>query len=178
MYVCTCRPEVIASIMSGHGKRKFRLSTPKNWLRRKYAARQSTSQSFSVSIPLEKLPCFSELRLSLESRPFPDWNLVSSANALQLCQMESGSNGGPPKVSVCMEIQENLEWSVYVWSKKLNVLEHPLFCSHPTEIRSVDDFRSLLKIIERCTICKGNDDDKFDPLVRRHKGVFNDPMGT
>ena len=73
---------------------------------------------------------------SLESQPFPDWNLVISANALQLCQMESGSNGGPPKVSVCMEIQENLEWSVYVWSKKLNVLEHPLFCSHPTEIRS------------------------------------------
>ena len=177
MYVCIYRPEEIASIMSGHGKRKFRLSTPKNWLRRKYAARQSASQSFSVSIPLEKLPCFSELRLSLESQPIPDWNLVSSANALQLCWMESGCNGRPPKVSVCMVVQENLEWSVYVWSKKLNVFSHPLLCSHPTKIRSVYDVLSLLKIIERCTICKRNDDDKFDPLICRHQWVFNDPMG-
>ena len=81
--------------MSGHGKRKFRLTAPKNWLRRKYASRHPP-QLLSVSIPLEKLPCFSELRL------------------LQLCRMKSGYDGGPPKVSMCVEIKENLEWSVYV----------------------------------------------------------------
>ena len=138
-------PEEIASIMSGHGRRKFQLSTPKNWLRRKYAARQSASQSFSISIPLEKLPCFSELHLSLEFQPIPHWNLVCSANTLQLCRMESGCNGGPPKVSMCTDIQENLQWSVYVWSKKLNVLAHPFLCSYPTKIRSVKDVESLLK---------------------------------
>lgn len=124
-----------------------------------------TPQSLSVSIPLEKLPCFSELRVSLESQPIPDWSLVCNANTLQLCRMESGCNGGPPKVYLCMEIKENLEWSLYVWSKRLNVLAHPLLCSHPTKMRSIDDVQSLLKFIERCTICKGNDDDKFDPCT-------------
>ena len=134
-------------------------------------------QPLSVSISFDKLPCFSELRLSLESQPIPDWKVVRSANALQLCRMESGCGDGPPKVSICLEVKENLEWSVYVWSKKLNNALHPLLRSQPTKIKSVDGVQSLLKVIEGCTICRGNDDDKFDSLVRKHKGAFNDPMG-
>ena len=84
-------------------------------------------------------------------------------------------DSGPPKVSLCVEIRGNLEWSVYVWSKKLDNASHPLLCSQLIKLRSVD-VRSLLKVIEGCKICKGNDDDKFDPLVSKHKGVFNDPM--
>lgn len=166
--------------MSGHGKRKFRLTAPKNWLRRKYAARPQSPEPLvlPVSISLEKLPSFSELRLSLESHPIPDWKVVcGSANTLQLCRMENSHDSGPPKVSLCVEIRENLEWSVYVWSKKLDNASHPLLCSQLIKLRSVDDVRSLLKVIEGCKICKGNDDDKFDPLVSKHKGVFNDPMG-
>ena len=162
--------------MSGHGKRKFRLTAPKNWLRKKYAARQSQPLSVEQS---EQLPCFSELRLNLESQKIPDWNLVvcGSANTLQLCRMESGYDSGPPKVSTCVEIKESLEWSVYVWSKKLDIASHPLLCSRLTKLRSVDDVRSLLTFIDGCKICKGNDDDKFDPLICKHKGAFNDPMG-
>ena len=124
--------------MSGHGKRKFRLTAPKNWLRRKYAAKQSP-QPLSVSIPFEKLPCFNELHLSLESQPIPDWKVVCSTNMLQLCRMKSGYCDGPPKVSMCVEIKENLEWSVYVWSKKLDNALHPLHCSHQTKLKSVND---------------------------------------
>lgn len=86
--------------------------------------------------------------------------------------MESGSNGGPPKVSVGMEVQENLEWLVYRWSKKLNVFAHPRSW-YPTKTRSVDNVRSIQKVTERYTICKRNDDGIFDAVVRSHKGVFN-----
>lgn len=144
--------------MSGHGKRKFRLTAPKNWLRRKYAARPQSPEPLPVSISLETLlPSFSELRSSLESHPIPDWILVcGSAYTLQLCRMENGHDSGPPKVSVCVEIRENLEWSVYVWSKKLDNASHPLLCSQLIKLRSVDDVQSLLKVIEGCKICKGN----------------------
>ena len=63
-----------------------------------------------MSSSLEKLPSFSELHLSLESHPIPDWKVVcGSANTLQLWQMENSHDSGPPKVSLCMEIRENLE---------------------------------------------------------------------
>ena len=100
--------------MSGHGRRKFRLTAPKNWLRKKYAVRPQSHQPLTVSIPLERLQHFDELRFSLESQPISGWKLVCSANPLQLCKMDSGVDGGPPKVTVCVEIRECLEWSLYM----------------------------------------------------------------
>ena len=169
--------QVIYFAMSG--RRKFRLTAPKNWLRKKYAARQC--QSLPVSIPLERLSQLSLDRLccDLETQSIPLWVYHRNPNdtKVQVCKMDSSCQGHPPKVVVCLEIQENMEWAMYIWSKKLDPSSHPILCSHPSKIRCVSDVLSLLKTVDGCTVCVGSNDEKFDPIVKDHKGIFNDPMG-
>ena len=163
--------------MSRRGK--FRLTAPKNWLRKKYAARQS--QSLPISIPLKRLPQLSldQLCCDLESQILPMWIYLRNPNdtKVQVCKMDSSCRGRPPKVVVCLEIEESMEWTIYVWSKKLDPSSYPMLRTHPLKIRCVNDVLSILKTVDGSTICMGNNDEKDDPIVNGHKGIFNDAMG-
>ena len=99
------------------GRRKFRLTAPKNWLRKKYAKRQN--QSLPVSIPLERLPQLGldQVCRDLESQMLPMWIYLRNPNdtKVQVCKMDTGH---PPTVLVCLEIEESMNWTLFVLSKK------------------------------------------------------------
>ena len=44
-------------------------------------------------------------------------------------------------------------------------------------IQRGDDLISIIHCVNSCTLCIGNNDEIFTPLVERHKGIFRDPTG-
>ena len=48
----------------------------------------------------------------------------------------------------------------------------------PNPIQHTDDLASIIHCVDSCTLCIGNNDEAFTPLVERHKGDFRDPRGN
>jgi len=82
------------------------------------------------------------------------------------------------QVVYTVEICEDLQWSVCLPNSRLS-LGAKIFQGKdlPLIITSISDLQKLLLFLSRCTICCGNADTKFAPVVAKCKGIFKDKTG-
>ena len=117
-----------------------------------------------------------QMRLSRMKCIYGDWCLVPAklqADKLQLVRFGQQQ----PKCLFMIEVFEDLKWSLQLPSDQLSpgtslVLQHLPEC-----VATLLDLRSILTFLDHCTICQGNPDPKFAPIVAHSKGIFRDRSG-
>ena len=82
-----------------------------------------------------------------------------------------------PQISISMIICIDLSWHVRVLGLTLHASCPPLL-SLPQTITSVDNVRCVLKYLNSYTVCIGNSDEKYSPLIRPRKGNFMNIAGN
>jgi len=73
-----------------------------------------------------------------------------------------------------VEVSSNLQWNVVVPNKKF--FPH-MFNGLPSTITTMSDLQFVLNFLSGCTICSGNVDPKFAPIVAKSEGIFRDRTG-
>ena len=73
-----------------------------------------------------------------------------------------------------IEILPNLQWAACIPNSRL-LSNH--FKQLPSTITSITELRCILNFFSDCTICSGNSDPKFAPIVAKCKGLFQDRSG-
>ena len=75
-----------------------------------------------------------------------------------------------------MDICDSLRWSLSIAGNCVPS-SSLVFKSVPSIVTSLDGLKEIVIYIDRCTVCKGNADPRFMPLVNKCKGVFKDRSG-
>ena len=99
---------------------------------------------------------------------------MGSGNDLQLGLFEDSDRGPCVKLSLC--IDSDFVWTLYVHGIALNSAS-PVMTSASPFLESVSQVASVLSFVDSCTICCGNPDEKYLPLVKSRKGKFVDVSG-
>ena len=99
-------------------RRKFRLTAPKNWERKKYgghAEPEPESESLVVSIPLSICSPTTIDRLH-HVQLISSWNFAPTedSSTLLVCKIEAGSFGSPVKVYATIEVRSTMEWTLFM----------------------------------------------------------------
>ena len=105
-----------------------------------------------------------------------DWFLLPmtlQSGKLQIVKLSQQQN----KSSFIVEVLKDLTWSLKLPSGCLSHNNSPVLLHLPQEIRSLQDIMSVLAFLDQSTVCKGNSDPMFAPIVAQHKGVFKDRTG-
>ena len=94
-----------------------------------------------------------------------------SCNLLKLVKISD-------QVIYTVEISDDLQWSVCLPNSCLFV-GAKIFQGKGLlpRITSISDLQTLLLFLSQCTICCGNADTKFAPVVAKCKGIFKDRTG-
>lgn len=78
---------------------------------------------------------------------------------------------GQPQCPFTIEVMEGMEWLLQLpsgsLSQSLHVLQNML-----EKITTQNDLMSILTFLDQCTICKGNANPKFAPIVAQCKGIL------
>ena len=117
-----------------------------------------------------------QMRLSCIKYIYGDWCLVPAklqANKLQLVRFSQQQ----PKCSFMIEVVEDLKWSLQLPSEQLSPCTSLVLQYLPELVASLLDLRSILSFLDQCTVCQGNPDPKFAPIVAHNKGIFRDRNG-
>ena len=80
------------------------------------------------------------------------------------------------QVSISVAVNADMSWEANVLGHKL-LSGYGVFSSLPKIVRTVSDFKTVLHFTESCSICMGNDNNKFELLVASRKGNFMDSSG-
>lgn len=135
------------------------------------------TESRIVRIPLhiffdQKICSLSQLHGRLVSlKIMENWFLVASqpGSSIQMVRV----NG---QDVFTLEITDELKWFVHIASNCLPSISN-IFHHLPSSVTSLQDIKSIVTYINTCSVCKGNRDPKFTPLVAKCKGVFKDRSG-
>jgi len=73
-------------------------------------------------------------------------------------------------------VNVDLSWEATVLGIKLLPCSS-VFSALPQVIKAVTDIEAVLNFVDSCTLCMGNDDEKFEPLVSSREGRFMDING-
>ena len=98
----------------------------------------------------------------------------SSRECFVKCDEDTSSNF---QVSLSVTINADMSWEASVHGHKL-LSSCGVFSSLPQVVRTVSDIKAVLHCLNSYSICVGNDDEKFEPLVSSRKGNFMDSSGT
>ena len=130
-----------------------------------------------VCIPLkiffyQRIHSLGQLHSRLVSlKVIENWFLVASQaeNSIQLVRV----NG---QDVFALEITDELKWFLRIASNCLPSISS-IFCHLPSSVESLQDIKSIVTYVDTCSVCKGNGDPKFTPLVTKCKGIFKDRGG-
>ena len=130
-----------------------------------------------VRIPLniffcQRIHSLGQLHSRLVSlKVIANWFLVASQaeNSIQLVRV----NGQDVFV---LEITDELKRFLRIASNCLPSISS-IFCHLPSSMESLQDIKSIVTYVDTCSVCKGNGDSKFTPLVTKCKGIFKDRGG-
>ena len=75
-----------------------------------------------------------------------------------------------------LEVGENLQWVLHIGNNCVPS-SSSIFQSIPSVVEPLHSLREIVDYIDRCSVCKGNADPKFAPIVAKCKGVFKDKTG-
>ena len=124
-----------------------------------------------IRYPLEifyslKLESVYQLKQRLRNaRCIDNWFVLPSdvqSDVLKLVKMDD-------KQVFTVEVLPNLQWAVCIPN---NQLKSSCFKELPSTITAITQLQSILKFFSECTICSGNADPKFAPVVAKCKGLF------
>ena len=154
--------------------RKFRLTTPKNWERKKYEKRSEdslTSKDLDVSNSgplMVKIPQqYADVALlTLQASRTVFDGMYATVNSLRLCKMEHKESTS--RVVMTLELKIGV-CSLLVECKQVKL--------SPEKISTLEEFIALVQMIDRHTICRGISDERFAALITKHGGTFVDPYG-
>ena len=153
-------------------RRKFRLTAPKNWERKKYAQRSLASNDvdlpescpLTVKIPRE-IANTALLTVQVSCTHFDGWTKIFvTANAVRLCKFEHQESNS--RIVMTLDLKMGI-CSLLVECKKVKL--------SPKKISTLAEFTELVKMIDYCNICQGITDKKFAPLIDKRGGTFVDP---
>lgn len=115
-------------------------------------------------------------RLSCMKCIYGNWFLVPArleADKLQIVRLSQQQL----QCSFVVEVFEDLKWSLQLPSQQLSPSTSLVLKHLPEAVTSVFVLRSVLMFLDQCTICQGNPDPKFAPIVAHSKGIFKDRSG-
>ena len=116
-----------------------------------------------------------ELKTRLSCRNLGDWAVLSRDERLQICKFDHSNR--LPSIVCCVEVQSNLEWTLYVRSVRIEASNVSSLSIIPTKVGTVTDVQNLLHAIDGCVICPANEYDTFAPLIDAHNGILKDLSG-
>lgn len=101
--------------------------------------------------------------------------VTQSSSRLCFVKCEEGTSGNF-QLSLSVTINADMSWEASVQGHKL-LSSCDVFLSLPQVVRTVSDIKTVLHYVDSCSICMGNDDKKFEPLVSSRKGNFMNSSG-
>ena len=155
-------------------RRKFRLTAPKNWERKKYEQRSLASNDVDmpdsgplmVKIPRE-IADTALLTLQVSHTGFDGWTrMYVTVNAVRFCMLEHHESTS--RVVMTLDLKMGI-CTLLVERKKVKL--------SPERVSTLAEFTELVKMIDRHNICQGITDKKFAPLISKRGGTFVDPYG-
>ena len=167
-------------VTMGKGRRRFSTRKRKTL---KVRVQLDILKPFSVSLPLERyLDAPAPSREVLQRRisrmdKLPDgWftrsdeeNHVTTLFKLQYNKLHHAA-----EVKFSIVIADDLSWTLYLGSTSLLLTQLPFV---PASLLSLSQVTQLLDVLDDCTICIGNADEKYSPLTEKHNGTFYDQSG-
>ena len=88
-------------------------------------------------------------------------------------------DGDQVKVMLDLEIQQDLLWKVYVKGRTIDANSFTQCRSMlPYHANSLANVQRIFEFINSCSICCGNSDKKFQPLIDQRKGEFMNISGS
>ena len=153
------------SYIEDMGRRGFRLSAPKDWVRRKY--QQPGNLVIKISRCLADAVLFvAQVRLC----DLKGWNLVhaSVSEGVRMCKLDS--KGQSTEVVMTLNIVDSR--STLLIKSKIE----PIFSGKP--ITSIPELHSLLDELNTFTLCPGIETERFSSLIEKHNGTFHGTNGT
>ena len=96
---------------------------------------------------------------------------------ITISRVEGGEEINPVHISCSIAVSSNLTWHAVVKGKVLSSnVGH--FSALPQTIVSLRDVLTVLECVDSLTLCVGNRDKKFHPLIAARKGSFRNQSGT
>ena len=95
---------------------------------------------------------------------------------LLLSMIAADDNSEIPTVSRTLVVQQDFSWAVHVEGKQLNY-HAPQLSTMPQLVVSIANIRDVITYLDSCTLCCGNEDDKYTALVEPRKGSFMNAAG-
>ena len=166
------------------GRNKFCLTARKNAERKRYAAATTTTTPLIVSIPRVKLSVHdlaslqSQLSSALVSSPWTLTSVCTDEGRMQkiaLCVIDTDRE--PPVLRLSITIREDFSWALGVYGQVADPELCRALSNVPSSVNCTDKVLQFTSLIEGCTICVGNSDDKFMEVANRRDGIFKDHSG-
>ena len=164
------------------GKRRRKFSTRKRKTL-KVRIPLDMLKPFLVSFPLEQYldaPAPSrevlQTRISRMDRLPDGWSSVSDEanHVTTLFKVQCTQLHHAAEVKFSVVIGDDLTWTLYLGSTLLLPSQVPFV---PASLVSLSLVTRLLNVLDNCSVCIGNDDNKFAPLAEKHNGKFYDQSG-
>ena len=83
---------------------------------------------------------------------------------------------GFPQIERGLVIKKDFTWNIHCKESQISS-DSDLCSSIPNVISSLSSCKFALELINSFTLCQGNADKKFAPLVEQRKGVFTNADG-
>lgn len=149
-------------------------NTNRNWYSKWHQFAYTMHYSFVVQV---KISFFYSLCINSIDELYKRLHCMNSINNWFLVPGKLQSNRvqlmrlGQPRCPFTIEVMEGMEWLLQLpsgsLSQSLHVLQNML-----EKITTQNDLMSILTFLDQCTICKGNADPKFAPIVAQCKGIL------
>ena len=75
------------------------------------------------------------------------------------------------------QIHKNLDWNIYIYDKKLSQSDEVSILPSALTITFMTDLKQVIDFVDACSVCTGNNDQNYAPLVNARKGNFIDITG-
>lgn len=95
---------------------------------------------------------------------------------IRLCTY-SVNDTSSPTITLTIEINRSHQWLLRHFFGVVLRHEHPVLQLLPAYLHSGDEIKEVADTIDACHYCKGINDQKFHPLIVKHKGRFYDYTG-
>ena len=102
-----------------------------------------------------------------------DITAQESADIAVFCKVKI--QDGVVETVYSLQIKGDFTWDLHVRNEHLGA-STPLALLLPS-VSSASEVEELIRLVESCTICIDNPDDKYAPLVSSRKGMFLDSTG-
>ena len=149
-------------------RRKFHLTAPKNWERKKYEQRSLASNDVDMpdSGPLMKIAReiadTTLLTLQVSCTGFDGWTrMYVTINAVRFWKLEHHKSTS--RVVMTLDLKMGI-CTLLVQCKKVNLSSE--------RVSTLAEFTELVKMIDRHNICQRIMDKKFAPLISKHGGTL------